>query len=88
MFAAPIAALYLSASRLRKKAPPAMVLAPCLLLAFAPHGISRAAAGLAFYVFLLGPSEEVRFRGVIQSRLNLAFGRPFRFQGANWGGAP
>jgi membrane protease YdiL (CAAX protease family) len=85
MFGAPVAALYLFAFRLRKKAPAAMVLAPCLLFAFAPHAVSRAAAGLTFYVLLLGPSEEVLFRGVIQSRLNLAFGRPFTFHGAKWG---
>jgi membrane protease YdiL (CAAX protease family) len=74
IFGAPLAALYLFAFRLRKKAPAALAVAPCLLLAFAPHAMSRAAAGLMFYVFLLGPSEEVLFRGVIQSRLNLAFG--------------
>jgi len=85
IFGAPLAALYLFAFRLRKKAPAALAVAPCLLLAFAPHAMSRAAAGLMFYVFLLGPSEEVLFRGVIQSRLNLAFGRPFTFHGANWG---
>lgn len=38
-----------------------------------------------FYLLLLGPGEEFLFRGYVQSRLNAAFGRPFRFWGVSWG---
>jgi membrane protease YdiL (CAAX protease family) len=38
-----------------------------------------------FYLMFLGPGEEFLFRGYIQSRLNVAFGRPFRFWGVSWG---
>jgi len=38
-----------------------------------------------FYLLFLGPGEEFLFRGYIQSRLNEAFGRPFRFWGVSWG---
>jgi membrane protease YdiL (CAAX protease family) len=41
--------------------------------------------GFAFYLLFLGPGEEFLFRGYIQSRLNTAFGRPFRFWGVSWG---
>ncbi|MGD8623340.1 MAG: CPBP family intramembrane metalloprotease [Anaerolineae bacterium] len=38
------------------------------------------------YVYLLSvPAEEFLFRGYIQSRLNQAFGRPYRFFGVPWG---
>lgn len=42
-------------------------------------------ASFLFYLLLLGPGEEFLFRGYIQSRLNEAFGRPFRFWGVSWG---
>lgn len=80
-----IAALFLFGYVLRKPSTSSVVVAPCLLLAFSIHGISSAATGVAFYLLLLGPGEEVLFRGVIQSRLNLAFGRPFEFFRARWG---
>jgi membrane protease YdiL (CAAX protease family) len=73
-----IAALFLFGYVLRKQSMTTMVTAPCL-------GMSSAAAGVAFYMLLLGPAGEILFRGVIQSRLNLAFGRPFEFFGAQWG---
>lgn len=38
-----------------------------------------------FFIIFLGPGEELLFRGYIQSRLNSAWGRPFRFFGAPWG---
>ncbi len=43
------------------------------------------ASGVIFYLLLLGPGEEILFRGVVRSRLNLAFGRPFEFLDARWG---
>jgi membrane protease YdiL (CAAX protease family) len=85
LMAAGIAALFVFALCLRKKPAPNAALAPCLLLAFGSQSVQHAAAGVIFYMFLLGPSEEVLFRGVIQSRLNNAFGRPFTFFGARWG---
>ena len=38
-----------------------------------------------FYLMFLGPGEEFLFRGYIQSRLNAAFGRPFKFWGVSYG---
>lgn len=45
----------------------------------------RAVSALIFYVFFVGLGEELLFRGYIQSRLNVAFGRPFEFYGVCWG---
>ena len=39
---------------------------------------------MSSFVFV-GPCEEILFRGFIQSRLNEAFGRPYRLLGINWG---
>lgn len=83
--AAGIAALFLFGYVLRDRPRSSGVIAPCLLLPLAMGHIPPAASGLAFYLLLLGPGEEVLFRGVIQSRLNLGFGRPFNFRGARWG---
>ena len=40
---------------------------------------------MAYFYLLVGPAEELLFRGYIQSRLNQAFGRPRRFFGVPWG---
>jgi membrane protease YdiL (CAAX protease family) len=45
----------------------------------------NAFSALLFYVFFLGLGEELLFRGYIQSRLNIAFGRPFKLFGVPWG---
>jgi hypothetical protein len=38
------------------------------------------------YVYLLvGPAEEILFRGYAQTRLNEAWGRPYRFFHVGWG---
>ncbi|MGD8814586.1 MAG: type II CAAX endopeptidase family protein [Anaerolineales bacterium] len=42
-------------------------------------------SGLIFYFLFVGPAEEILFRGFIQTRLNDAFGRPYRFFGTSWG---
>lgn len=84
-FAIGFAALFLFGFLLRNPRAPSAVVFPCVLLAIGHHASKTAAAGFLFYVFLLGPSEEILFRGVIQSRLNLAFGRRFTFFGARWG---
>ena len=44
-----------------------------------------AISGLVFYLLFLAFGEELLFRGYIQSRLNIAWGRPFQFYGVNWG---
>jgi membrane protease YdiL (CAAX protease family) len=36
-------------------------------------------------IFIIGLSEEFFFRGYAQTRLNHAFGRPYRLFGARWG---
>jgi membrane protease YdiL (CAAX protease family) len=41
--------------------------------------------GSVYYFFFVGFGEEMLFRGYMQSRLNAAFGRPYRFFGAKWG---
>jgi membrane protease YdiL (CAAX protease family) len=47
--------------------------------------LNNAVSAFVFYIFFLGIGEELLFRGYIQSRLNAAWGRPFRFFGVNWG---
>lgn len=42
-------------------------------------------AGFVFFLFFVGLGEEILFRGYIQSRLNVVFGRPFQFLGTHWG---
>ena len=38
-----------------------------------------------YWFVVVALSEELLFRGYIQSRLNQAFGRPYRFFGVSWG---
>lgn len=57
--------------------------AGALTFSFTPSG--RAVSGFLFYLCFLGAGEELLFRGYIQSRLNAAFGRPWRFFGTSWG---
>jgi uncharacterized protein len=66
------------------------VLPSLLLIALVPGlafetGLRHALSALVFYVLFLGLGEELLFRGYIQSRLNHAWGRPFRFFGVPWG---
>ncbi len=46
---------------------------------------ANALSALTFYVLFLGLGEELLFRGYIQSRLNAAWGTPYRFFGVAWG---
>lgn len=46
---------------------------------------SQVCGQTAYFYLLVGPAEELIFRGLIQTRLNEAFGRPFRFFGTRWG---
>jgi hypothetical protein len=45
----------------------------------------RVVSAFVFYIFFLGLGEELLFRGYIQSRLNVAWGKPFQFYGVRWG---
>ena len=63
---------------------PGLAVAPAMVLALA-NPVAPAVTGLAFYALFLGPAEEFLFRGYMQSRLNQAFGRPFRVAGVSWG---
>lgn len=47
--------------------------------------LPKLALGVAFFLLFVGLGEELMFRGYIQSRLNEAFGRPYRFLGIHWG---
>lgn len=38
-----------------------------------------------YFYLIAGPAEELLFRGYLQSRLNEAFARPYRFFGVAWG---
>lgn len=69
--------------RPRASLPPLAALA----VVFALSRVSplQAVSALVFYPLFLGPAEELLFRGYIQSRLNRAFGRPFRLAGASCG---
>ncbi len=50
-----------------------------------PSPLGHAISSFIFYIFFLALGEELLFRGYIQSRLNIAWGRPFQFFGVNWG---
>ena len=47
--------------------------------------LGNAVSAIVFYLFFVGFGEELLFRGYIQSRLNFAFGKPFKFMGVNYG---
>jgi membrane protease YdiL (CAAX protease family) len=82
-----MACLVWTARILRRK--PAMALAlPALgLLPLMQSGaiLPERLVSFLFYLLFLGPGEEFLFRGYIQSRLNTAFGRPFRYGEVSWG---
>lgn len=68
-----------------KGASPGTILPITCLGLFTGARLGNAVSAFVFYVFFLGFGEELLFRGYIQSRLNAAFGRPFRFFGVHWG---
>jgi uncharacterized protein len=55
------------------------------LLIVSPDVLIGAISALVFHICFLGLGEEVLFRGYIQSRLNQAFGRPWRYRGVRLG---
>lgn len=61
---------------------PPTTTAVLVLLAWPQLAPGKAASALLFYPLVLAPAEELLFRGYIQSRVNLAFGRPWRVAGA------
>ncbi len=76
------------AARLLRSQPElsAAALLPVMLLIPLGAGNLGAAMGrLGTAYLLVAPAEEALFRGCIQSRLNLAFGRPFCTWGIRWG---
>jgi membrane protease YdiL (CAAX protease family) len=56
-----------------------------LVLGAGSFRFSKLAAGLVYKFVFVGFGEELFFRGYVQSRLNTAFGRPFRLFGIQWG---
>ena len=62
----------------------ALLLIPFLNLAQSAP-LDNPLSGFVYYIFFLGFGEELLFRGYIQSRLNEAWGRPFKFFGVSWG---
>lgn len=53
-----------------------------ILMAGSQLSLGKAISALVFYPLVLAPAEELLFRGFIQSRVNQAFGRPWRVAGA------
>jgi membrane protease YdiL (CAAX protease family) len=47
--------------------------------------IGKAIAAFVYFLFFVGFSEEMLYRGYIESRLNEAFPRPYRFFDVHWG---
>ncbi len=89
--AANIVLLILYGWLLRQKAAPqakaagtVALLVPVLLLGAGLH-LAKAGSAFLFYLVFVGLGEETLYRGYIQSRLNQAFGRPYRFFGIAWG---
>ena len=82
-----MAVLVLAARWLPRVAPTTLVLGlavPVFVLGFDVAAGALLAA--VFHVLILGPGEEILFRGFVQSRLNAAFGRPWRTaaSGSGW----
>jgi membrane protease YdiL (CAAX protease family) len=48
-------------------------------------GLGKGIASFVFYGVFVGFGEEILYRGYILTRLNEAFGRPWRFRGVGWG---
>lgn len=87
-----IGVLYLLAFILRKKpASPAIGMVGAGLMLFSPIPdttqpvLVKAIVVFLTYALFVGFGEEILYRGYIQSRLNQAFGKPFRFFGVAYG---
>lgn len=62
-----------------------LLLLPVLLAFHFHRPVSKVASTAAWTFFGAGFGEETFFRGYIQSRVNLAFGRPWRILGTEFG---
>jgi len=68
-----------------KQATTLLIIFPALFLLPLPEKVAAFAALFIYAFIILGPVEELIFRGYMQSRLNEAFGRPHKFFGVSWG---
>ncbi len=68
-----------------------VALAPALLLPLALVNqqnltpVTERLLAFVYYLVLVGPGEEIFFRGYMQTRLNRVFGCPYTFGGASYG---
>lgn len=60
-----------------------LLLAPLAVLQI--PAVREALASLIYFYLLVGPAEEILFRGYALSRLDQAFGRPYCTWGIRWG---
>ena len=61
-----------------------LLLMPLIMLSLKIKA-GNVASDIVYFYLLVGPGEEILFRGYFQSRLNEAFGRPFTFFGIQLG---
>lgn len=63
----------------------ALLSIPLILASQFDRPLSQTLLSVLWLFFGAGFGEEFFFRGYVQSRINLAFGRPFRLLGVDWG---
>jgi hypothetical protein len=84
--------LVVIARLLQNKPSPGEVLPLAALLILAPGTIISLTSPVApvlmktiYFYLLVGPAEEILFRGYVQSRINQVWGQPYHFFGVKWG---
>jgi membrane protease YdiL (CAAX protease family) len=87
-----LAILVITAWLLRKQPTPGEVLTIGALFILAPNALISLATPIGpvilktlYFYLLVGPAEEILFRGYVQSRINEVWGQPYRFFGVSWG---